>query len=215
MTAFWSRYSVDAVPWYWWLPMQLYGWIVGTAMFMYFAFVSITSKIHYEGWPVDTGKNYIFCCWHQNLILYFCLVARFNNLSFMVHPAWYMIPSHKAAILQGTRHLVFGSSGNRGKRAASQLVEYLRQGDNTFLTPDGPYGPNKQVHKGALHVSLQSGAPLVGMSLKASRYFSLRGWDKKQIPLPFGRITVCCGEPFLPDKTALDEAATRLGTDMN
>ena len=126
-----------------------------------------------------------------------------------------MKPTHVCGILKGARHLVLGSSGNRGREAASELVAYLRQGDSTFFTPDGPYGPVGTVQKGALHISMQSNTPVVGIRMRPSRYISLNGWDRKQIPLPFSRIVVDVAEPFIPEAEKLESAAQRLAADMS
>lgn len=53
------------------------------------------------------------------------------------------------------------------------------------------------------------------MAMRISSRIRLNGWDKKQIPLPFGRITVICGEAFVPDKGGIDQAAVRLGAAMS
>ena len=215
MTDFKSRYRVDEVPWYWWLPLQIYGWLVGSLVYSYSAFVSLTSRITYQGFALDPDSNYIYCYWHRQVFTYNCLSPRYHQLSFFVHPLWYMRPTHVCGILKGARNLVLGSSGHRGREAASELVGYLRQGDNTFFTPDGPYGPVGAVQKGALHISMQSNTPVVGIRIRPSRYISLNGWDRKQIPLPFSCIVIDVAEPFVPDAEKLDSAVLRLTADMN
>jgi lysophospholipid acyltransferase (LPLAT)-like uncharacterized protein len=214
MTGFKSRYRVDEVPWYWWLPMQAYGWAIGGLVFAYAAFVALTSRVTYTGYALDAKANYIFCFWHQQVFAYNCLSVRFPRLSFFVHPLWYMIPTHVCVRLKGARHLVLGSSGNDGLAAASELAGYIAQGDSTYFNPDGPYGPVGTVRKGALHIAMQSGAPVVGLWVQPQRYISLKGWDRKCIPLPFSRIVVAVAEPFMPDATDLDAACRRLAADM-
>jgi lysophospholipid acyltransferase (LPLAT)-like uncharacterized protein len=210
MNDFKSRYRVDEVPWYWWLPMQLYAWTSGLALFLYTSFVALTSTVTYKGESINPGDNYIFCFWHRSLFIFMSHSIRFNNFAFIVHPAWYMSASHAMANMKGVKKLLLGSSGNSGKVAANQLVDQLKQGKNTFFTPDGPSGPEGHIHKGAIHVSMQSGVPLIAVSWSASRYLCLNGWDRKQIPLPFGRITVTYGKPFIP----LDTSTARLGEEM-
>ena len=98
---FGARYRVDQVPWYWWLPMQLYGWLVGTPFFLYSALVAITSKINYLGHPLEPDQNYIYCFWHRHIFSFNCLSVRMRRFSFFVHPLWYMAPSHVFARLRG------------------------------------------------------------------------------------------------------------------
>ncbi len=215
MTEFKSRYRVDEVPWYWWLPLQVYGWSIGALVFLYSALVSATSRISYSGYALEPDNNYIYCFWHQQVFAFNCLTPRYQRLSFFVHPLWYMKPTHVCAWLKGARHTVLGSSGNRGREAAQRLVNYLKEGDSTFFTPDGPYGPLRSVQKGALHISEQSGVPLVGINIRPTHFFSLNGWDRKQLPLPFSTIIVEVAIPFVPELENFDDAAERLAGAMD
>ena len=215
MTDFKSRYRVDSLPWYWWLPVQFYGWLVGGSIFLYTALVAATSRITYTGHPIDPSKNYVFCFWHQQGFAYFCLSVRFPQLACFIHPMWYMIPTHICARLKGARHLVLGSSGNDGREAARELATYVAQGASTYFNPDGPYGPVGTVRKGALHIAMQSGVSLVALRIEPKRYIGLNGWDRKRIPLPFNRIVVDVSQPFLPDADDLDGAARRLAAGMS
>jgi lysophospholipid acyltransferase (LPLAT)-like uncharacterized protein len=210
-----SRYRVDEVPWYWWPWLQIYGWSIGTLVFLYSAFVALTSRVYYEGFPLQPDKNYVFCFWHQQVFAFHCLTVRLRNWASFVHPLWYMKPTHVIVGLKGARHIVLGSSGNRGVDAANQLALLVQQGCSTFFNPDGPYGPVGHVQKGALHVAIKSATPVVGMALQSSRYIELNGWDRKQIPLPFSRFTVYYGESFLPDADDMETAARRLAQDMS
>ena len=215
MSDFKNRYRVDNVPWYWWLPMQMYGWLLGAPVFLYGALVALTSKITYTGYKLDPEKDYIYCFWHQQVFAYNCLQVRLPRLAFFVHPSWYMIPVHVSVWLKGARHLVLGSSGNNGRAAADELVGYLKQGSSTYFNPDGPYGPERVVKKGALHISMQSGLPLVALNIQPSRCIESSGWDRKQMPLLFSPITVHVAEPFIPDSDDLDAAADRLSANMD
>jgi lysophospholipid acyltransferase (LPLAT)-like uncharacterized protein len=57
----------------------------------------------------------------------------------------------------GVKKIVLGSSGYSGKEAADQLVEYLKKGYSTVLSPDGPSGPAFQMKKGALQAVIIKG----------------------------------------------------------
>lgn len=209
-----SRYRADQVPWYWWLPMQLYGWVVGGCFYLYSALVAVTSRVQISGADLDENQNYIFCFWHRSMFIFMCHTVHFHKLSFITHPLWYMAPAHASSKLKGARRQIFGSSGYRGRESAQELVELVRKGDNTFFNPDGPYGPAGKVHKGALHVAVGSGVPLVAVNFISSRHITLNGWDRKEIPLPFGRIEITYHEPFLPTADQLDESADRLAMEM-
>jgi lysophospholipid acyltransferase (LPLAT)-like uncharacterized protein len=214
LSGFKTRYQVDEVPWYWWLPMQVYAWSIALPMWLYLVLVWGTSRIEYRGYALDPEQNYVFCFWHHSIFSYMCLSPRLDRVSFMVHPLWYMSPSHAVGRLMGVRSLVLGSSGNQGRDSAERLTELVRQGDNTFFTPDGPYGPPGQVGQGALHVALHSDTPLVGMTIRGTRFIRLRGWDRKLIFRPFGKITVNYSEPFHPREESMEDSIRQLVSDM-
>ena len=53
----------------------------------------------------------------------------------MQHPLWYMKPIHVVLGCIGVERIVLGSTGYHGREAARTLVEYLRAGYSTALSP--------------------------------------------------------------------------------
>jgi hypothetical protein len=49
-----------------------------------------------------------------------------------------------------------------------------------------------------------TGAPVIPVSYRASRKFTLRSWDQFQIPVPFSRCEVILGKPIYFPRTASD-----------
>jgi len=47
----------------------------------------------------------------------------------------------------------------------------------------------------------QIGYPICPVAFAASRFFTVPTWDKTILPLPFGRIAVCCEEPLEVPRT--------------
>lgn len=144
MTDFKSRYRADEVPWYWWLQMQVYGWLVGALIYLYTSVVSLTSRISFEGEPLDPAGNYIYCFWHQHMFNFLCLAARRSKFAMFVNPIWYMKPIHVWARLSGIKRFALGSSGNNGMNAADIVVGYLKAGDNTFFYSRRPLRPSSR-----------------------------------------------------------------------
>lgn len=64
-----------------------------------------------------------------------------------------------------------------------------------MLNPDGPQGPAFVLKKGILHLSLQSGVPVVPVRLFSSAFHELNSWDRKRIPRPFSTIRFVFGDP--------------------
>ncbi len=128
----------------------------------------------------------------------------------MNHPAWYMKPVHVLIWLLGVRRLVLGSTGFEGKEAATELVKYLQEGYSTVILPDGPYGPPKELKKGALHMAAQSNVPLVGVQFGLSKAYVLSSWDKKRFPYPFSQIAVRYSQPIFVRPDNLEGKAREL-----
>ncbi len=107
-----------------------------------------------------------------------------------------MKPIHILLMMTGAKKIILGSSGNSGKEAADKLVEELKNGYSTAIMPDGPHGPAFKIKKGILHISEQSGVPIVPVRFEVSRYSVSKSWDRKINPKPFSRINVFFGEPI-------------------
>ena len=79
---------------------------------------------------------------------------------------------------------------SRGARKALlQLVREARAPPTAFSV-DGPRGPAKVAQPGAVWLSKATGNPVVPFHLEAARHWSLRSWDRTQIPKPFTTIAL-------------------------
>ena len=58
MAAFKNRYTVKNVPWYWYLPMELYGWTLALGVYLYTGLVCLTSRVSYGGQALAPGGEY-------------------------------------------------------------------------------------------------------------------------------------------------------------
>jgi lysophospholipid acyltransferase (LPLAT)-like uncharacterized protein len=85
---------------------------------------------------------------------------------------------------------VRGSSSRLGREAATALIDTLRDGNDTGITPDGPRGPCYDFKGGALIVTRRAhaGMILLGMDFHAS--WRLRSWDRFAIPKPFSKVSL-------------------------
>lgn len=105
--------------------------------------------------------------------------------------------------------VVAGSSTRGGLKAYRELRRCLERRQPVCITPDGPRGPAEQVKSGVIHLSQQSGCPIVPVSIVCSRVHRLRSWDRTILPLPFSRVVLHLGEPFYPP-VAMEEARVLL-----
>jgi len=89
-----------------------------------------------------------------------------------------------------------GSTSRRGKRALLQLVRDIEGGRPAGFTVDGPRGPARIAQPGAVWLARATGNPVLPFHLEASRAWTLRSWDRTEIPKPFATIALAVGEPF-------------------
>ena len=103
-----------------------------------------------------------------------------------------------------------GSSAKRGKdkgggSALRQMIEVVQRGEIVALIPDGPRGPMYTVQPGALAAASRTAVPIIAVSLNAKRYFSLKTWDRLQIPWPFSKAELVYSEPLIVESDLDDQ----------
>ena len=205
-----TKYRTDTLPWWLRPPVLIYGYGGALLFFLFARLVQWTSRVEVVGTENLQGRtNHILCFWHTFIPLYFILFPRHRRHAWMQHPFWYMKPIHALLRLSGVDEIVLGSTGHSGQEAAANLAELLDEGYSTVILPDGPAGPRGVARRGALHLSLQTGVPIIPMRFEASRCVRGRGWDRKHWPLPFAAMKVHYGPPIGVDED-LDAAAERL-----
>ena len=190
---------VDDIPGWMRPAFWLYGYGLGWSMCALVAILRGLCRVRFEGLErCPRSGGMILAFWHRhNFAMFVSFLLRRHAHVCMNHPAWFMKPVHVVLRFQGTRRIVLGSTGSGGREAADEVVGLLKEGHATFINPDGPAGPPRQMKKGVLHMALQSGVPIVPVDFRLSRGVTLRRtWDHKAIPLPFSRITVRLGRPI-------------------
>jgi lysophospholipid acyltransferase (LPLAT)-like uncharacterized protein len=98
-----------------------------------------------------------------------------------------------------------GSTSRGGRRAMLQLVRDMKEGRPAGFTLDGPRGPARVAQAGAVWLASATGNPLLPFHLEASSHWSLRSWDRTQIPKPYSTVALAIGEPLDVPKQASDE----------
>jgi lysophospholipid acyltransferase (LPLAT)-like uncharacterized protein len=156
-------------------------------------------------------------CWHQHLLL--CaryVVSKPGGLKpgFMISPSvdgeapTWLAQSYGAHVVRGS-----GSyTGLRAVRGAHQAI--VKDGISPAVTPDGPRGPRFKFKPGAIFAGQISGKPVVPLAFAAKPAFVLNTWDKFVLPVPFGRVTIAIGEPFVPPAEMSDEQMAEAQRDM-
>lgn len=106
-----------------------------------------------------------------------------------------------------------GSTSKGGPRALLQLVREVKSNGVAF-TLDGPRGPAEVAQMGAVWLAKATGNPLMPFHAEAASHWTLKSWDRTQIPKPFTTVAMAIGEPlYVPrdaGEAALEEWRHRL-----
>ena len=89
-----------------------------------------------------------------------------------------------------------GSTTRGGQRALLQLKREMDRGQPSGFAVDGPRGPARQAQPGAIWLSKLTGNPVVPFHMEASSYWTLKSWDRTQIPKPFSTVALAVGAPI-------------------
>ncbi|MBI4477911.1 MAG: lysophospholipid acyltransferase family protein [Acidobacteria bacterium] len=89
-----------------------------------------------------------------------------------------------------------GSTSRGAQRAMLQMKRAMEAGKPTGFTVDGPRGPLRSVQPGAVWLARATSNPILPFHIEAARSWSLRSWDRTQIPKPFTTLALAIGEPI-------------------
>ena len=89
-----------------------------------------------------------------------------------------------------------GSTSRGGQRALLQLKRDMEKGLPAGFAVDGPRGPARQVQPGVVWLAKLTGNPVVPFHIEALKHWSLRSWDRTQIPKPFSKVALVVGAPI-------------------
>ena len=91
---------------------------------------------------------------------------------------------------------VAGSSSRRGMRAMLELKREVLAGHPGAFALDGPRGPARVQQPGAAWLAGATGAPLLPFHAEAARHWTVKSWDRTQVPKPFSTVAAFVGEPI-------------------
>jgi lysophospholipid acyltransferase (LPLAT)-like uncharacterized protein len=179
----------------------------------------ISGAEHYDG-VLASGRQPILALWHGRILpgLHY-----FRNRGIVVITSRNFDGEWIARILRrfgfGTAR---GSTSRGGAGALVQLRRDLASGRPVAFTVDGPRGPARAVQPGAVFLAGATGHPIVPYHIESDRHWTLRSWDRTQIPKPFATVALAIGEPLIvpattagvleKERVALDAALQELET---
>jgi len=98
-----------------------------------------------------------------------------------------------------------GSTTRGGRKAMAQLVRAMKAGKPAGFTLDGPRGPARVAQPGAVWLASVTGNPILPFHLEAASAWTLRSWDRTQIPKPWTDVALVIGEALEVPAAATDE----------
>ena len=149
------------------------------------------------------SQRYIFVIWHNRLSLSLIIYRHImRHRGPHRHLAALVSASKDGGMVTEILKLfrvtgIRGSSSRRGAQALRELVTQAGQGRDLALTPDGPRGPCYELQPGVIALAQITGLPLVPISFRLGWKWSLKSWDRFQIPLPFSVCEVYVAKPIL------------------
>ena len=154
-------------------------------------------KVFHVSNSLDSDPK-IFACWHGELLLLPYLYFHYRKTP----NAKVIISSHfDGKLISKTvenfgLETIAGSSNKNPARTLIQALKTLKEGVDIGITPDGPKGPRHEVSDGIIIMAQKTGAKVVLLNIKPTKFWQLNSWDKFIIPKPFGTLHYYATEPL-------------------
>jgi lysophospholipid acyltransferase (LPLAT)-like uncharacterized protein len=154
----------------------------------------IVDGAHYHDAIVRSGRQPILSLWHGRIL---AGTLYWKGHGFVVITSENFDGEWIARIIErfgyGTAR---GSTSRGGRKAILQMIRDMKAGRPAGFTLDGPRGPARVAQGGAVWLASATGNPVLPFHLEASSNWSLRSWDRTQIPKPFSTVALAVGEPM-------------------
>jgi lysophospholipid acyltransferase (LPLAT)-like uncharacterized protein len=142
----------------------------------------------------QSGRQPIFAFWHGRIL---AATLYFRDRGIVVITSENFDGEWIARIIRrfgyGTAR---GSTSRGGARALVQLRRDMASGRPAAFTIDGPRGPARVAQPGAVWLASATGNPIVPFHIEAGRYWTVRSWDRHQVPRPGSDVAIAIGEPI-------------------
>lgn len=148
------------------------------------------------------GKPCMMALWHDELfaLMHVRRKLRIVTIVSQSNDGEYLARLLQALGLKTAR----GSSSRGGLKALLQAARFMRQENyHGCITVDGPRGPRHVAKPGAIILAFRTPAHVVPIRLFLHKAKKFRSWDRFQLPLPFSRVDIVWGEPYLLTATEL------------
>ena len=181
--------------------------LLGFIFYIFTYLIGKTVRFEIEGWEkleqIESGGRIpILAFWHNRIFLatyYF----RFRGIVVMSSQSF--DSEYVARFIQRFGFgIVKGSSTRGGVGGLIEMIRLMKRGFPTGFSVDGPKGPVYQAKTGTLLLAKKTGNPVLPFSVEAKNYWTIKSWDKLQIPKPFTRAKILISEPIAVSSDADD-----------
>jgi lysophospholipid acyltransferase (LPLAT)-like uncharacterized protein len=149
------------------------------------------------------GKRVIMTFWHGRI---FMATYYFRNQGIVVMTSRNRDGNYIARVIERFGYHAARGSSSRGSREATiECLQAIQNGRDLGLAIDGPRGPRYVAKRGAAYLARKSGNPVLPFSLSVAKKWIMKSWDHFQVPRPFSRAVLLCGEPIYVDANASEE----------
>jgi lysophospholipid acyltransferase (LPLAT)-like uncharacterized protein len=178
------------------------------AFYLLIKFIGKTVKVETEGAEnyaavEKAGKLPIICFWHNRIFLgtYFHRRRRIVVITSQSFDGEYI-----ARFIQRFGYgAIRGSSTRGGVGALVEMIRLMKSGLATSFTIDGPRGPRYVAKSGACLLAKKTGNPMLPFLVEAEKFWTIKSWDRLQIPKPFTRARFFHAAPIYVAADAGDE----------
>lgn len=167
-----------------------------------------TIRFEVEGWDnfetiEKSGKLPIYAFWHNRI---FAGTYFFRKRGIVVITSQSLDGEYIARFIQRLGYgAIRGSSTRGGVGALVEMIRVMRQGIPMAFTVDGPKGPQYQAKTGAVLLAKKTGNPMMPFVVESRNFWTIKSWDRLQIPKPFTKARVMIAEPIYVPTDADDE----------
>ena len=172
------------------------------SLYSLIALIGRTLRYEVEGWKhfesIEADKKLpIYSFWHDRI---FAGTYFFRDRGIIVITSQSLDGEYISRFIKRLGYgSVRGSSTRGGVGALVEMIRLMRSGHPMAFTVDGPLGPRYEAKKGAVLLAKKTSNPLMPFIVEPAKYWTVRSWDRLQIPRPFTRARLIIGQPiFVP-----------------
>jgi len=169
------------------------------AFYLIILLIGRTIRFEVKGWEnfeaiENAGKLPIYAFWHDRI---FASTYFFRNRGIAVLTSQSKDGEYIARFIQRLGYgAIRGSSTRGGVGALVEMIRTMRNGVAMAFTVDGPKGPRYEAKSGAVLLAKKTGNPIMPFVVEPQKFWTIRSWDKLQIPVPFTRARLTIAKPI-------------------